>query len=71
MIWIFQNNVHIDIYRWGATAPHLYIMQYLKKYTDILDANNVEYEVVYWNRENSVEKKDFDGNTVVFEYSMG
>lgn len=48
---------------------NLRIMQYLKKYTDLLDVNNIEYEVVYWNREGT-EKKDFKGNVVPFEYPI-
>ena len=47
---------------------NLRIMQYLKKYTDILDTENIEYEVVYWNRDGEKEKVDFKGAIVPFEY---
>ena len=49
---------------------NLRIMQYLKKYTDILDAENIEYEVVYWNRDGEKETVDFKGTIVPFEYVM-
>lgn len=29
----------------------LYLMQFLYKYTEILDANDIEYDVIYWERE--------------------
>ena len=35
----------------------LRIMQYLKRYTQILDAEKIDYEVVYWNR-NGVPNTD-------------
>lgn len=49
---------------------NLRIMQYLKKYTDILDAQNIEYEVVYWNRDGEKEAIEFNGKTVPYEYNM-
>ena len=29
----------------------LYLMQFLYKYTEILDANGIKYDVIYWERE--------------------
>lgn len=48
----------------------LHLMQFLYKYTSILDKHKVSYEVLYWNRSLLAEKKDFDGETVSFEYKM-
>ena len=49
---------------------NLRIMQYLNKYTDILDKNNIEYEVIYWNRDGGTEEKTFKGRTICYEYNM-
>lgn len=49
---------------------NLRYMQYLKKYTDILDQNDIDYEVVYWNREANEEKADFSGKVISFDYQM-
>ncbi len=44
------------------------IMQYLYKYTYILDRKGVEYDVIYWNRELDNENIDFNGNCIPFDY---
>lgn len=46
---------------------NLNIMQYLKKYTTILDANETKYEVVYWNRAGICEAVDFRGKAIAYE----
>ena len=37
----------------------LYLMQFLYKYTEILDANEIKYDVIYWEREKGA--KSFKG----------
>lgn len=45
-------------------------MQYLNKYTNILDDINVKYDVIYWNRDiNSRDTASFAGNAVPFHYA--
>lgn len=45
---------------------NLYLMQYLYKYTNILDDQNIDYDVIYWNRENLAEKKKFKGTVIEY-----
>lgn len=47
----------------------LFLMQYLFKYTEILDNRNIKYDVIYWNRGN-VDSSDFYGNRICFKYAM-
>lgn len=49
---------------------NLRIMQYLNKYTDILDKHNMEYEVVYWNRDMDNEEYSFNGKVISFDYAL-
>lgn len=49
---------------------NLDIMPYLRKYTDVLDENNINYDIVYWNRDGILEKKDFNGNAICYSYEM-
>lgn len=42
-------------------------MQYLDKYTDILDKYNVEYEVLYWKREKNDDDIKFKGKAIPFD----
>lgn len=45
-------------------------MQYLTKYTDILDKLNVDYDVIHWSRSNDDITPMFKGNHIVFDYEM-
>ena len=45
-------------------------MQYLTKYTDILDELGVEYDVVHWSRSNDDIPPTFKGKHIVFNYEM-
>lgn len=47
---------------------NLHLMQFLYKYTAILDEYNVDYDVLYWNRDGVSYKKRFEGNAICFEY---
>ena len=51
---------------------NLHLMQFLYKYTDILDRTDVEYDVIYWDRDMdaSIKYKEFNGNPIVFKYKM-
>ncbi len=48
----------------------LHLMQFLYKYTNVLDDKGIEYEVVYWDRSERNEVVGFMGNPVAFEYPM-
>lgn len=48
----------------------LHLMQYLYKYTNILDEHGAEYDVVFWDRSERSEPVGFKGNAVAFEYSL-
>lgn len=53
----------------GIVGFHnLHLMQFLYKYTEILDRYNVEYDVLYWNRDGVSYKKRFNGTAICFEY---
>ena len=46
----------------------LHIMQYLYKYTNVLDdARFRDYEVIFWNRAGVAYNKSFQGNVVAYE----
>jgi len=49
---------------------NLYLMQYLYKYTNILDKQGIQYDVVYWNREEQKEEPKFQGRAIEFECKM-
>lgn len=42
-------------------------MQYLYKYTNVLDERGIDYDVIYWNREGLIEKNGFNGNSIEFK----
>lgn len=49
----------------------LHIMQYLYKYTNILDNAGIQdYEVIFWNRAGGVYDKTFAGNAVAYEVPL-
>ena len=48
----------------------LHLMQYLYKYTNILDNAGVPYEVIFWDRSSRKEPVGFAGNAVSFEYPL-
>ena len=47
-------------------------MQFLYKYTDILDNNNISYDVLYWDRDmdSNIKYKFFAGNKIAYRYKM-
>ena len=45
---------------------NLNIMQYLYKYTNLLDAEGIDYDVIYWNRFGIKEKVTFSGNAISY-----
>lgn len=49
---------------------NLNIMQYLYKYTNILDTNKVNYDVIYWNRLGIKEKTNFSGNAISYNHKV-
>ena len=49
---------------------NLNIMQYLYKYTNILDFEGVNYDVIYWNRLGIEEKSNFNGNVIPYNHAM-
>lgn len=48
----------------------LHIMQYLNKYTNILDAESIGYDVIWWNRSGINTTVPFEGNSISFDYKM-
>lgn len=47
----------------------LYLMQFLYKYTGILDANGIEYDVIYWEREiGTGYVRPMKGKRISFQY---
>lgn len=46
---------------------NLNIMQYLYKYTKILDEQRIDYDVIYWNRLGIKEKINFQGVPIAYE----
>lgn len=49
---------------------NLTIMQYLYKYTTILDEKGIEYDVVYWNRLGIHEDASFKGQAISFNSTI-
>lgn len=51
---------------------NLHLMQFLYKYTDILDAHAIFYDVLYWDRDmdSQIKQKDFKGNKIVYKHKM-
>lgn len=49
---------------------NLSIGQYVYKYTNILDKNNVKYDVIFWNRTGSEEKETIKGRCISYEVRM-
>ena len=47
---------------------YLHICQYIYKYTDILDKNKIEYELIYWNR-TQIKNGDygFNGKSISYD----
>ena len=55
--------------RIGIIAFHnLHLMQFLYKYTDILDEQGIDYDVLYWNRDGVEYEKKFKGRAIRFDY---
>lgn len=50
----------------------LHLMQFLYKYTEILDKHSIDYDVIYWDRnvDTSIKYKPFNGNKIAFHYKM-
>lgn len=47
----------------------LYLMQFLYKYTEILDANKIKYDVIYWEREAGAKiARSYGGNTIRYSF---
>ena len=51
---------------------NLHLMQFLYKYTKVLDRNGVTYDVLYWDRDmdNEIKNVDFNGNRIAYHYRM-
>lgn len=51
---------------------NLHLMQFLYKYTSILDSENIEYDILYWDRDvdDKIPKRKCLGNTIAFRYKM-
>lgn len=51
---------------------NLHLMQFLYKYTDILDAHDIDYDVLYWDRDkdDSIKVKPFNGRKFAYRYRM-
>lgn len=51
---------------------NLHLMQFLYKYTDILDSRGISYDVLYWDRDmdSSIKYKTFSGNKIAYRYKM-
>lgn len=51
---------------------NLHLMQFLYKYTDILDHAGIEYDVIYWDRDMdpTIKYKKFEGTPIAFQYKM-
>lgn len=53
----------------GIVAVHnLHLMQFLYKYTEILDEAGIDYDVLYWNRDGVEYPDKFKGNAIGFQY---
>lgn len=51
---------------------NLHLMQFLYKYTDVLDAQGVCYDVLYWDRDidDDIKVKPFKGRKIAYRYKM-
>lgn len=51
---------------------NLHLMQFLYKYTDVLDACGVNYDVLYWDRnmDDTIKAKPFNGRKYAYQYRM-
>ena len=51
---------------------NLHLMQFLYKYTDIFDKNNISYDVLYWDRDmdSNIKCRAFKGNSISYRYKM-
>ena len=49
---------------------NLNIMQYLYKYTNILDQAHIRYDVIYWNRLGIHEEKNFKGTKISYNHEI-
>lgn len=47
---------------------NLHLMQFLYKYTEILDRHNVEYDVLYWERDEVQYPIKFNGTPIKYSY---
>lgn len=47
---------------------NLHLMQFLYKYTEILDRYNVEYDVLYWERDEVKYPIKFNGTPIKYSY---
>lgn len=49
---------------------NLNIMQYLYKYTNVLDEQGADYDVLYWNRLGIQEESNFQGNKLCYDVTV-
>lgn len=51
---------------------NLHLMQFLYKYTDILDSHDIDYDVLYWDRDmdESIKVKPLRGKKFAYKYRM-
>lgn len=51
---------------------NLHLMQYLYKYTDIFDKYNIDYDVIFWDRDmdSTIKYKEFVGMPISYQYKM-
>ena len=51
---------------------NLHLMQFLYKYTDVLDAQGISYDVLYWDRDmdDTIKVKPFKGRKIAYRYKM-
>lgn len=47
---------------------NLHLMQFLYKYTNLLDEKGIDYDVLYWNRDGVEYLKKFHGGKIEFNY---
>lgn len=47
---------------------NLHLMQFLYKYTEILDRHNIDYDVLYWERDNVQYPIKFKGTPIKYSY---
>lgn len=49
---------------------NLHLMQFLYKYTEILDRHNVEYDVLYWERDEVKYPIKFNGTPIKYSKEL-